>query len=157
MLRITALARSWRVPSAAELERMSFDEANRLYQASRRARARAAVLAEMERRDREDEKRARIEAGRARARATMEARRDEYALYVYDAWMAAETDCNGYLLSKAGLAARVEPADLWSMQEKRAVRYASQELREWWQLNGRWTYRQFQQQSREQRPEAVAA
>jgi hypothetical protein len=47
--------------------------------------------------------------------------------------------------------------DLWSMPEKRAMRYASPELAEWWGLHGRWTYRQFQQQSREQRPEMTVA
>jgi hypothetical protein len=156
--RIAAFARTLFVPSAEALERMSDLEACELFGSTRRERARAAIWAEMARRDAEAERQRREEDRRKRARAKRAAEREAYDLYVYNAWIAAEEACNGYLLSKAGLEAGVEPDDLWPMQEARAMRLASEELREWWAANGRMTFAEWKRQSREQRPEmAVAA
>ncbi|MFI9507563.1 hypothetical protein [Nocardia sp. NPDC052566] len=55
------------------------------------------------------------------------------------AWLAAEDSTNGYMLSKIGQKAGVDPRQLWSMPEDRARRYASEELRGWWDENGRVT------------------
>ncbi|WP_406234943.1 hypothetical protein [Nocardia sp. NBC_01009] len=55
------------------------------------------------------------------------------------AWLDAEGSTNGYMLSKAGERAGVDPRDLWSMPEDRARKYASEELRGWWDENGRVT------------------
>uniref|UniRef100_UPI003F493F9D VG15 protein n=1 Tax=Nocardia suismassiliense TaxID=2077092 RepID=UPI003F493F9D len=55
------------------------------------------------------------------------------------AWLSAEDATNGYMLSKAGEKAGVDPRQLWSMPEDRARKYASEELRGWWDEHGRMT------------------
>ena len=55
------------------------------------------------------------------------------------AWLKAEDDTNGYMLSKAGERAGVDPLSLWSGGEDRARKYASEELRAWWDRHGRTT------------------
>ncbi|MEU1432140.1 hypothetical protein ABZ412_34240 [Nocardia sp. NPDC005746] len=57
----------------------------------------------------------------------------------HHAWLNAEEATNGYMLSKAGERAGVDPRKLWSMPEDRARKYASEELRGWWDQNGRMT------------------
>jgi hypothetical protein len=155
--RIATWARNLRVPTAEQLKRMSDDEAYTVITCARRARIRVVVMAELERRDLEDQLRAREAARLEKQRAKRAALREAYDLYVHAAWLAAETDCNGYLLSKDGNAAGVDPVALWSMHESRAMRLASEELRDWWRVNGRTTFKQWQKQAREQRPETVAA
>jgi hypothetical protein len=151
--RIAAWARPWRVPSPAELAAMSDDEAMAAYAALRRARARDAVVAEAARRDQADREAART----ARAQERRAKQREEYDMHVYVQWLAAEEACKGYLLSKAGREADINPPDLWPMNEARAMRLASEELRDWWARHGRITYVQWRAMSREQRPELVSA
>jgi hypothetical protein len=43
------------------------------------------------------------------------------------------------------------------MAEARAMRLASEELRDWWAVNGRITFAEWQRQAREQRPDTVGA
>jgi hypothetical protein len=148
-----AWLRMLRVPTREELMRLTDLEVADLYQAKGSHRRVASILmAEMDRRDREDRKRARLD----RARAKRQALRSDYDLYVHAAWLKAEADCNGYLLSRAGLAAGIDPAELWSMNTARAMRLASEELIEWWGLHGRWTYTTFKTQARQQRYERAA-
>lgn len=150
---VTAWARSWRVPTPAELELMSEGEALALHAALRRPAARDAVIAEMARRDAADK----AAHKRAVARFARWQKRAEYDDYVHAAWLQAELDCRGVLLSRDGLASGVEPAALWSMPEPRAMRLASEELRDWWAANERMTYAQWQKHAREPQPEAVGA
>ena len=62
-----------------------------------------------------------------------------------DYW-AAEDATNGYLLSREGETQGVEPRDLWIRNEAFARRWASAELREWWDQNGRVTFAEWQAQ-----------
>ncbi|WP_280442239.1 hypothetical protein [Nocardia brasiliensis] len=55
------------------------------------------------------------------------------------AWLSAEDATNGYMLSKAGEKAGVDPRQMWSMSEDRARKLASEELRGWWDEHGRTT------------------
>jgi hypothetical protein len=69
-----------------------------------------------------------------------------YAESVYLAWAQAEADTNGNLLSKAGQQENarrtragkplITAASLWSGQAARARKYASDELKEWWESHG---------------------
>ena len=59
---------------------------------------------------------------------------------VYQAALRAENDLNGYLLTpRAQAAGQVSFTDLWTMPEAQAMRHASEELRGWWDENGRVT------------------
>jgi len=155
--RAAAYLRTWRVPSAAELQAMSEHDAAAAYVDLRRERARALVLAEMQRRDEADEAvRRRAETAAAR-RARARAAREPYDLYVHAEFLRAEAECRGSLLSRAGIAAGVDPIALWPMGEARAMRLASEELRAYWGQRGRLTYAQWREQSREPEPEEVSA
>lgn len=66
--------------------------------------------------------------------------REEYDSYLYGAYLTAETECRGHLLTKEGEQARIGPATLFSGPAARARKYASEELRAWWARNGRITY-----------------
>ncbi|MFE2994264.1 hypothetical protein ACFXG4_04940 [Nocardia sp. NPDC059246] len=57
----------------------------------------------------------------------------------HQAWLNAEDATNGYMLSKHGERAGIDPRKLWSMPEDRARKYASEELRAWWDEYGRTT------------------
>lgn len=69
-----------------------------------------------------------------------------YAESVYLAWAQAEADTNGQLLSKAAQQENarrsrqgkplITAASLWSGQAARARKYASDELKEWWESHG---------------------
>ncbi|MGV9662587.1 phage minor capsid protein [Nocardia niigatensis] len=61
----------------------------------------------------------------------------------YEHWLAAEEATNGYMLSKAGQAAGVDPRSLWFGNERTAEKYASEELRAYWDQHGRPTLDEF--------------
>lgn len=69
--------------------------------------------------------------------------RAAYKERAYQHWLAAEEELNGYLLSKAGEAAGVDPRSLWFGNAKTATKYASEELRGWWDEHGRLTLDEF--------------
>lgn len=59
---------------------------------------------------------------------------------VRQAALRAEDDLNGYLLNpQAQRAGQVSFVDLWTMPEAQALKYASEELRGWWDEHGRVT------------------
>lgn len=62
-----------------------------------------------------------------------------------DYW-AAEDATNGYLLSREGENKGIDPRDLWTNNEQFARRWASAELREWWDRNGRVTFAEWKAQ-----------
>jgi hypothetical protein len=154
---VLAWARSWRVPAAAELQAMTDEQVMAAGWAARRQAGRAAVLAELERRDGVEAARQRKLANLAKAQQRNAELRAEWELHVHNAWLRAEADCNGYLLSRAGKAAGVDPVKLWAMAWPRAERLASEELRAWWALHGRVTFGEWRRQSRQPQPEAVPA
>lgn len=88
--------------------------------------ARAAALAEAARRDRAD-----------KARQARDAERDGWELAAHAAYLEAVAATNGYLLSRAGIAAGIDEQSLWTGPADRAYRYASEELREHWRRAGR--------------------
>jgi hypothetical protein len=49
----------------------------------------------------------------------------------------AEDATNGYMLNKAGARAGIDPRSLFTGPETRARKYASDELRAWWDIHGR--------------------
>lgn len=55
----------------------------------------------------------------------------------YQAWARAEDATNGYMVSDRY--PNVDPRSLWTMNEKTATKYATEELRAWWDANGRVT------------------
>lgn len=92
---------------------------------------------------------------------TPNALREEYQLYRHAAWEQAERDCNGYLLSKEGRRAGIDPERLWEIPEEKAVRYASPELLDWWGIgdcraggpeHGRLTWEDYREQALREMP-----
>ncbi|WHM36305.1 phage minor capsid protein [Streptomyces sp. BPTC-684] len=73
---------------------------------------------------------------RAQARAL-------YDEYVYDQFLKAEADCNGYLLNKKATAQGVNPVELFRGPARIAYARASDELKEWWKGSGRLTQAEF--------------
>ncbi|WP_039823271.1 phage minor capsid protein [Nocardia testacea] len=61
----------------------------------------------------------------------------------YRHWLDAENATNGYMLSAAGERAGVDPRSLWFGSEKLAEKYASEELRAYWDERGRTTLEEF--------------
>ncbi len=55
------------------------------------------------------------------------------------AYLRAEADCRGHMLSRLGEARRIDPAALWAGSEVLARKYASPELCRWWDEHGRVT------------------
>jgi molybdopterin-guanine dinucleotide biosynthesis protein len=65
--------------------------------------------------------------------------RADYEAYVHSEWLKAEGETNGVLLNRAGRAAGVDPRSLWEGNAATARKYASEELKTYWQRNGRLT------------------
>ncbi|MFZ3569271.1 phage minor capsid protein [Streptomyces sp. BH034] len=76
-------------------------------------------------------------------RITRRQAREMYDEYVYMQWLKAEEDCRGYLLSKKAEAEGVDPASLFRGPARIAYARASEELKEWWSTNGRFTQAEF--------------
>lgn len=97
-----------------------------------------------------------------RRRETSERDRDRWAA-VYQEWhdfahaqyLAAEAECRGHLLSREGIEAGISPWSLWSGSARRAERYASEELRNFWQANARLTVTEFREHQRRERRECL--
>jgi hypothetical protein len=61
-------------------------------------------------------------------------------------YVQAEAATNGHMLSPAGRAAGIDPHSLFSGPRARAEKYASPELKEFWDQHGRLTYTEFRGQ-----------
>ena len=73
-------------------------------------------------------------------------------------YLAAETYCRGYMLSREGQAAGVTEWSLWSGPAKRAERYASEELLNFWLEHPRMTVTEYGAElSRDRKPEDYPA
>ena len=96
----------------------------------------AAVLAEGRRRDRLE-----------RAQEARDTERATWAEAAHAQYLAADAVCRGVLLSRAGKRAGVSEWSLWSGPEARAMKYASEELREFWYANPRVTVGRYRQQA----------
>lgn len=92
------------------------------------------VIAELDRRE-GIEKNA---AGRKmRARERRQQRESEYKDEVYRQWLQAEGETNGYMLNKAGNAAGIDERTLFTGPQSRVAKYASRELRDYFDAHGR--------------------
>jgi hypothetical protein len=92
----------------------------------------AAVLTEAARRDRRAKQSAADKAWWRRIET-------EWFDGAHAQYLAAETETNGYLLNRAGVAAGIDPFSLWRGPASRAAKYASEELRNFWDRNRRVT------------------
>ncbi|AUI56795.1 phage minor capsid protein [Amycolatopsis sp. BJA-103] len=84
-----------------------------------------------------------IESLRARGytgRGFDELARAAFRDVVYDQYLAAEDETRGHMLNAAGTAAGIDPHSLFGGNAARARKYASDELKEWWDNHGRITY-----------------
>ncbi|OKJ42285.1 phage minor capsid protein [Streptomyces sp. CB01580] len=89
-------------------------------------------------------------------RVTRATAREMYAEYVYRQYLDAEDACRGHLLNKKAQADGIDPMSLFSGPAHIAHARASDELREWWRVNGRLTQAEFIEKATGQ-PSAAAA
>lgn len=92
------------------------------------------VVAEFDRRE-DIEKNA--AARKMRARERRQQREQEYRDEVYRMWLQAENETNGYMLNKAGKAAGIDERSLFTGPQARVAKYASRELRDFFDAHGR--------------------
>lgn len=92
------------------------------------------VIAELDRRE-DSEKLAAARAMRARERRQQ--RESEYQDEVYRQWLQAESETNGYMLNKAGKAAGIDERTLFTGPQSRVAKYASRELRDYFDAHPR--------------------
>jgi hypothetical protein len=101
----------------------------------------AALQAELDRRDRSE-----------RARAASRKRWGGWHDAAYAQYLAAEQACHGYLIGPAGKRAGIgDPIRLWYGSAERALRLASEELREFWLASPRVSPAQWAAQERASR------
>ena len=79
------------------------------------------------------------------------AAREEWRLHAEAQYLAAEAATRGHLLSPHGTGKGIDPRSLWAGRERAARRYASPELRAWWDQHGRLTVTQYLDQIRRDR------
>ncbi|MEV7042231.1 phage minor capsid protein [Amycolatopsis sp. NPDC051061] len=78
-----------------------------------------------------------------RGRGFDELARAAYADRLERDYFAAEAATNGVLLTAEGQRSGLDPRNLWRQNENYARRWASDELKQWWDENGRVTFDQF--------------
>jgi hypothetical protein len=88
----------------------------------------------------------------ARRLTPEQACREEYDAFVRDSYVSAENDCRGVMLNRDGIASGIDPCSLFCGPASRVRKYASEELRTWFDRNGRitfgeWKYNWFGRQS----------
>jgi hypothetical protein len=89
-------------------------------------------------------------------RITRAKAREMYAEYVYRQYLDAEDACRGYLLNKKAQTDGIDPMSLFSGPARIAHARASDELREWWRVNGRLTQAEFIEKATGQESAAAA-
>lgn len=99
-------------------------------------RAVTQVTRELERRETARE----AKASRAAARASDD---EEYRLYLEGQWTLAEEATRGNLVNKKGEARGIDGRSLWTASNATRQRYASEELRDYWNRHGILTRREF--------------
>lgn len=62
--------------------------------------------------------------------------REDYERYLFNQYLDAEDDCRGHMLTREGQAKGIDPASLFLANRAIANRYASDELKSWWNRNG---------------------
>lgn len=79
-------------------------------------------------------------------RSFEELARASYKEHVRVAYLDAEAATNGYLVNAEGRARGIDPRDLFTGPEARARRWASDELKGWWDQHGRMTFEDWKAQ-----------
>lgn len=110
--------------------------------------AQAAALREAWRRDQRAAQRA---TQHATDRGRWSRVKDEWLDWAHSQYLAAEAECRGNLLNRAGIAAGISPWSLWSGPASGPARYASEELRNFWATNPRVTVSEFREHARQGR------
>lgn len=72
--------------------------------------------------------------------------RADFELYRHSRFLRAHTELRGELLNAAGRAALIDPVSLFMGPRSRVVRYASEELKGWFEQHGRITVEEFETQ-----------
>ncbi len=72
--------------------------------------------------------------------------RRHYDLWVHNQYLQAVADTKGYLLNPEGVAAGIDEKSLFSGRRDRARKYASEELRRWFDANGWMNFTEFKAQ-----------
>lgn len=132
----------WRaqVAAARDVELAEHAERQRIEHEQREQAWREAL-------DREDASPLTNPARRAARRLTPgQVCREEYDAHLSTAYVMAETDCRGQLLSREGLAKGIDPRTLFTGPASRVRAYASEELRTWFGRHGRITYAEWKYQ-----------
>jgi hypothetical protein len=76
-------------------------------------------------------------------RSFMELAREQFKLMVERLFVQAETETRGFMLNAEGVAAGIDPMSLFSGPRSRVDRYASEELKNWFDLHGRQNFTEF--------------
>ena len=155
----------WRVPTPAQLERMSDLDAEQRYLRALgkdRQLAGSVIAAEIERRDEAAKaaafRRRQRDERQAAARARRSAERTDYDVWVEGEFVRAEAYTRGHMLSPAGKArqnedgtpAIISPVVLWAGPDRTARAWASEELRNYWDdMSPRLTFAEWKRQTRE--------
>jgi hypothetical protein len=163
----------YRVPTPAQLARMSDADAERLYMEAlaQDKQRRASVLgAHIDRKDLAARLARDVRVQRTRRQeataAAHRAERVDYEAYVEAEFQRAERHCRGHLLSAHGMRSRPDGSPvitdakaLWRGPEASARKAASEELRGYWDdISPRLTFAEWKRQSRETYdPTATAA
>lgn len=103
-------------------------------------RAIAQITGEIDRRERVQRNRA---ARRDRAAGRRRSRHEDFRAHLEGEFVAAERETRGHMLNRAGQAAGVDPRSLFTGPEARARKYASEELRRYWDSHPRLTAAEF--------------
>jgi phage portal protein BeeE len=90
-----------------------------------------------------DEQRALVDVDRRAGESRRQAVRRAYGEYISLQYLAAETATRGHLLTPAGRAAGIDAVSLFSGRRDRARKWASEDLRRWWEENPRLTFTEF--------------
>lgn len=111
------------------------------------ARAVAQITEEVDDRQRMGRGHAAMLNARGASSRTRAARRraadTEYRTYLESEWSRAERQTRGYMLNRAGERAGIDPRSLWTAKESTVKKYASEELRRWFEQHPRVTRDEF--------------
>ncbi|MBA9003673.1 phage minor capsid protein [Thermomonospora cellulosilytica] len=72
--------------------------------------------------------------------------RQAYRDYVHQQWLDAEAATRGHMVTREGQARGIDPRSLFTGPEARARRYATDDLKAWWDEHGRLTFEEFKAQ-----------
>lgn len=72
--------------------------------------------------------------------------REDYERHLYNQFLDAELECRGHMLTREGEAKGIDPVTLWRTNRTTANRYASDELKSFWNRHGRLSLAEYRYQ-----------